>query len=657
MPEPASEHRRYHPGLDGLRALAVAAVVVYHLGFGWAAGGLLGVSMFFTLSGYLITDLLLARLCAGELRLRGFWLARARRLLPGLLSMLLVVTAWVSLAGSPRPSFGRALVAAVFYASNWQLIFQHVSYFARFGPPSPLDHLWSLAIEEQFYLLWPLLLLLGARVVRERSRVPGLRPRLAILTLLLAAVSAAEMAMLYRPSLDGSRVYFGTDTRAFELLVGAALAMVWPSRLLRANVAAGARRLCDGLGVVGLVVIALLVSRTNQYSSFLYRGGFVLLSLGTALLVAALVHPAGRLGRVLGVAPLRWIGVRSYGIYLWHLPILALTTPAGEHAIDLSRAALQIATTITLSALSWRFIEQPIRRGTLGRARGRRTAARRPLGVPRPHLTPLFRLFAVAALVSIVSVLTAASSGTNDSSAPATSPTATGAGARIAVSGRARRRAAAAEHRARRAVTRSSCHAVLDIGDSTSEGLISSDYLPDPRQRIEAQYAKVGAAVQHYEISGARSIVETYAGQPNAAQVAERWKRAGYHGCWVLAIGTNDAADVSVGSHVGLLARIRQMMVMIGNQPALWVNVKSLLSSGPYSEHEMELWNRALLDACHDHQNMRVFDWNALAHDAWFSDDGIHYSTSGYAARAHLIATALAHAFPATGRGTGCLVR
>jgi lysophospholipase L1-like esterase len=150
------------------------------------------------------------------------------------------------------------------------------------------------------------------------------------------------------------------------------------------------------------------------------------------------------------------------------------------------------------------------------------------------------------------------------------------------------------------------------------------------------------------EISGGRSIVETLLGQPNAYTVAQRLVRGGYRGCWVLALGTNDTADVYVGSNVGVAARIREMMAVIGDQPVMWVNVKSLLASGPYSEHDMQLWNQALLRACRRYPNMRVFNWAAFARPSWFITDGIHYTSAGYAARARLIASALAQAFPAT---------
>src|ERR671917_330460 len=361
MPKPVGHSQRYMPGLDGLRAIAVLAVIAYHLNPAWAPGGLLGVGVFFTLSGYLITDLLLGKRAAtGRLQLGDFWLRRARRLLPALFLMLAVVVAWVTLLDrSLLPGLRGDVLAAVGYVSNWWNILREASYFARFGPPPPLEHLWTLAVEEQFYLVWPLLLWLGLRYARGRYRLAGL-------TLAAAALSATAMALLYQPGVDPTRVYEGTDTRAFGLLLGAALAMVWPSRRLHADLALGRRLLLDGVGVVGLVVIALLIWQTDQYSAFLYRGGIVLLSVATVMVVAALAHPASLLGPALGWKPLRWIGVRSYGIYLWHFPIIVLTTPSLNRGINLPVAILQVGATVAVAALSWRFVEEPIRRGALG---------------------------------------------------------------------------------------------------------------------------------------------------------------------------------------------------------------------------------------------------------------------------------------------------
>jgi hypothetical protein len=471
------------------------------------------------------------------------------------------------------------------------------------------------------------------------------------------------MTLLYRPSLDPSRVYYGTDTRAFELLAGAALAMVWPSTRLRANIPRGARLVCDGMGLAGLIAIALLTWYTTTYSAFLYRGGFVLLSIATALLVASLVHPAGRLGPILGVGILRWIGVRSYGIYLWHVPIILLTTPAGDHRVDAWRAALQVGATICAAAISWRFLEQPIRHGALGRLRG----SVRSMGLRRRVIArPGFALMIGA--ISLLTIVGAAFADASYRRSLSPDPTAHAASSpRDSVRWRtAIPRGIAAASTAVRpirprtaappAAPRSSCRAVIHVGDSTSEGLTSPDYLPDPRQRIEAQYDRVGATTQHYEISGARSIVETYEGEPNAYEVAQTWKQDGYHGCWVLALGTNDTADVYAGSNINRPARIKQMMALIGNQPVMWITVKSLLTTGPYSEQNMQLWDDALLQACHQYPNMRVFDWAAVVKNKWFIDDGIHFNTPGYAARSRLIATGLAHAFPAAGHSSGCVV-
>src|SRR5215475_8785245 len=393
MPRPVGSDQRYIPGLDGRRAIAVLTVIAFHEQFSWAPGGLLGVGVFFTLSGYLITDLLLSRWTAtGRLHLADFWLRRGRRLLPALFVMLIVVTAWVTVADRMRlGSLRGAVAAAATYSSNWYLIVVNQSYFARFAPPEPLDHLWSLAVEEQFYLIWPWLLLLGLFCIRLRGP-RGIR-LLAVPTLLLAAGSAVAMYVLYHPGVDPTRVYEGTDTRAAGLLIGAALAMVWPS----SRAGRTARKtgwLLDGPAIAGLAVIVLMTWRVGQYSPFLYQGGMVLLSLGTAAAVAAAACPGSIVGAALGWAPLRWIGVRSYGIYLWHYPVIVLTSPAGAPE-DLPRAAAQVAATIVLAALSWRFVEEPVRRGAITRA-WRRLRERRLVrpGVPR-----------VAAAASAVGVL------------------------------------------------------------------------------------------------------------------------------------------------------------------------------------------------------------------------------------------------------------
>ncbi len=675
MPEPLTRDRRYMPGLDGLRALAVMAVIVYHLGFGWASGGLLGVAVFFTLSGYLITDLLLSQYVAGRLQLREFWLARARRLLPALFVMLVVVSVWVWADDRAQLSVVRGEVfAGVFYISNWWQSFQHVSYFARFGPPSPLNHLWSLAVEEQFYIVWPWLLLLGIRLTKER-RALQLRVRLGGVILLLACASAAEMAILYRPGFDPTRVYVGTDTRAFGLLFGAAFACIWPSRSLRPAVGRHAAWLLDAVGCVGLAGIAVMIFTTSEYSPFIYHGGLVLASVFSVMTIAALTHPASQLGRVLGSGPLRWIGVRSYGLYLWHEPIIALTTPNANLGVQPLRAALQVAGAVVLAALSWRYVENPIRHHALHRLwRTAKSSARRARSLALT-LAPISAIVAFAILgisgaiasppLTPVVALAAGNPGTG----PNPGATSTVDPSRHAARTTTAPIAPASTHVTASTSThltsphvkgsgplRTSCSAVVHIGDSTSLSLISNDYLPDPKQQIPAQYRRVGVKTSKMEITAGTSIVETLPGGQNAQTVASDLIHHGYHGCWVIALGTNDVADVAVGSNVPLAQRIKKMMAIIGKQPVMWVNVKTLLTSGPYAESGMQKWNAALISACARYPNMRVYNWAAAVKNKWFYD-GIHYYSDGTAARAHLIANALAEAFPANGPPPhGCVV-
>jgi peptidoglycan/LPS O-acetylase OafA/YrhL len=636
MPQPIDSRDRYMPGLDGLRAIAVLGVIAYHLGWHWIPGGLLGVGVFFTLSGYLITDILLAQVARGGIRLKPFWLARARRLLPALFVMLVVVIAWVTVIGPHQPSSFRVSVAtAVGYFNNWWLIAHDVSYFAQFSAPEPLNHLWSLSIEEQFYIVWPFVLMVGLAIIPGLRTPAEIRPRLGGAILVLALASGVLMAALYHPGADPSRVYYGTDTRALELLIGAALATVWPSRLLRAQISGGARRIIDAGGVLGLAVIGLMFWRSTEFSPFLYRGGFLVLSVATALVVAASAHPASRLGPLLGSAPLRWIGVRSYAIYLWHFPIIVLTTPdnAGPSAL---RDIAQIAVILIVAALSWRYVENPIRHGALKRLR-------RPLRLPARGRLALAIGVGVTVVAGAGVAGAGVATGPDDSSANATIDS-TFIAPPVNVS-------AAANS------TRSSCTSLIHIGDSTSEGLISHEYLPDPRQRISARYAKAGARVQHYEISGARAIIENYHDQPNAYDVARKWQERGFQGCWVLALGTNEAANVAVGSPTGFDERIARMMDAADGEPVLWVNVKSIRRDGPYSASNLEGWNEALLEACDEYPNMRIYDWASDVHDGWFIDDGIHYTSRGYAQRARLIAAALADAFPSGSTATpDCVV-
>ncbi len=361
MPEPLKKNSRYMVGLDSLRGLAILGVILYHINFNWMPGGFLGVTVFFVLSGYLITDILAIEWKNNKrIDLKKFWLSRTRRLLPGMLIMLIVTLAWITIFHSSLLVKMRGdSLAALFYFSNWWYIYHKLSYFDSFSQLSPLNHFWSLAVEEQFYVVWPFVISLGFYYIKKQSRM--------ILFICLGAIaSALAMAILYEPGSDPSRIYYGTDTRAFSLLIGAALALIWPSSRLASKIIPQARLILDIIGGVALIIILTMFWKTNQYEPFLYRGGMVLLSIATALLVANLAHPASRIAQFLRFRPLRWMGVRSYGIYLWHYPIITLTTPkvnTGEFSF--TRAILQFLLIIIVAQISWKFIENPIRKGAL----------------------------------------------------------------------------------------------------------------------------------------------------------------------------------------------------------------------------------------------------------------------------------------------------
>ena len=359
---------RYQPALDGLRAIAVCAVIVYHLQYGWARGGYLGVDAFFVLSGFLITSLLVVEFGGhGRIDLRAFWVRRARRLLPALFLVLAAVTVWAAIVLRPD-QLGNVRgdgLATIFYGANWRFVATGQSYFDLVSVQSPFRHAWSLAIEEQFYLVWPLIAFVCLRLGRGRTRVLG------VVCTAGAVASIALMAILYDP-LDPSRSYYGTDTRAHALLIGALLAIVLRRHAARADDRPPRRDLNPMLqtaGVAAAVACVAAFAFVPDTSSFMYRGGFALFAVAVALLIAAAVAP-GRspLRTALSIRPLRWIGAISYGLYLWHWPVqIALTAPrTGIDGVGLD--VVRIAATFGLATLSFYVIEQPIRRGALGRA-------------------------------------------------------------------------------------------------------------------------------------------------------------------------------------------------------------------------------------------------------------------------------------------------
>ncbi len=346
-------------GLDGVRALAVLAVVVYHFDPAWLPGGFFGVDIFFVISGFLITGIVVGEWeGTGRIDLVRFWARRARRLLPAVIA-LLVLMVLISAVAAPDAlaQLRTDLSAALFYLTNWWFIFHKVSYFQASGRPSLVLHLWSLAIEEQFYVLWPLIL----TVLLPRVKRLG---RIAAGTAAVALGSTVLMAVLFQPDADPSRVYFGTDTHAQGLLIGCTLALVLPQARLALLRSRSWQIGGNILGAVGVAALAGMVFTLNDYQSATYRGGFLLVDLAAVALVIAAVNPVTFWATTLARQPLRWVGTRSYAIYLWHWPIQQLLRARTDLPFGgLELFVLQIVLILIAAELSYRLVEEPVRSG------------------------------------------------------------------------------------------------------------------------------------------------------------------------------------------------------------------------------------------------------------------------------------------------------
>ena len=382
------------PALDGIRAFAVLAVISYHSGVGWMRGGYYGVDAFLVLSGFLITSLLVGEWDrSASISLSSFWARRARRLLPALFLMIggvaLVAGLWPSVLSAPHVLADT--VATVLYTANWHLVVEHASYFGAVNQPSPLLHTWTLAIEEQFYLLWPLVVL--AVLGRRRNRAArSTRLRRLLVVAGVGAVASAVWMVLLAPGdgSDPSRAYYGSDTRAQGLLVGAALAVacaLWgPVRTRSGTKTIGA------VGVAGAAGAAAMWAWVPETSRLAFHGGFAIVTwCCAAVMLCAARAPRTPVGLVLSLRPLRYLGRISYGMYLWYWPVLLVMNGARTHLHGYPLLAARLVVVVALAAASYHFVETPIRRGALSGWRAR-------LAVPGAATTAVGAMFAATTL-------------------------------------------------------------------------------------------------------------------------------------------------------------------------------------------------------------------------------------------------------------------
>jgi len=393
---------RHIPAIDGLRAVAVIAVMLYHLGFGWIPGGFLGVDLFFVISGYVITRLLLDSIQrSGGLDLRGFYLARMRRLLPALIFMIVSTALFVGVwAPEAIKRFLTDIPFVLTGTMNWSLVNRQQDYFESIGRPPLLQHTWSLAVESQFYLVWPLILLL---ILKRFGKHMIPKAALAIAAISGASLLALSLRLDSASSASINHVYFGTHTHSIGLFLGAALAVSWVPQNLSTNISRRAQDFIDAIGVIGLLGIFACFLFINEADATLYKIAFPLAGIFGCAIITSLVHPASRFAPLLSTKPMLWIGERSYAIYLWHWIVFQVTRPS----VDLAGATwalytLRILIVFALADISLRWIELPMRNGAVETwFRGMKYRTKRVQ--IRQKLSVLIAVLSITAATSLIS--------------------------------------------------------------------------------------------------------------------------------------------------------------------------------------------------------------------------------------------------------------
>ena len=626
----------YLPGLDGLRAVSVLAVLAFHhylIGGnkpGFAPGGFLGVEVFFVVSGYLITALLLAeRRRTGSVSLKRFWMRRARRLLPALFVMLAVVILYALLfLPDSIGSLKSDSIAALTYTSNWWLVISHQSYAAEAGRPALLKHLWSLAIEEQFYLLWPPLLILGLRKL-GRKRLLGTMIGVALASTIL-------MAIVVTGSINAA--YYSLDTRLSGLLLGSALAFFFAPYQIRGKPGRGVRFAMDFAGLLGLLV--LFWSFGHFTYPFLqsgdlavFRGGFLLVDLATLLVIVSVVHPRSDAGPILGCAPLRWIGVRSYSLYLWHYPIFCVTRPGLDIPLHgWPVLALRLVLSFGAADLSYRYVETPVRNGAIGRYLARvrvEHGGRRARLVRNGLATASVILLVVVGLGATLATRQGQTERIPGAGLDAGAGAGNGKTANAQTLEQLRRHSTTTTTTHHTSTTRPGSTATtkpITIGTSVTTAPKSS---PLSHETLAIGDSVMLGAEQSLQRDIPGIFVDAKVSRQfwDATAVLQAYKNEGLlPPTIVVHMGTNGAFSD---------AQFAQMMEVVGNRTIFFVNAREPRT------WETEVNQRLATDTV-KYPNAHLIDWHDWSnqHPDWFVSDGIHLTAAGAQGYAQLI---LAH--------------
>lgn len=594
------------PGLDGLRGIAVLAVVLYHADLGILSGGFLGVDVFFVLSGFLITNLLLTELISdGVINFKNFYIRRIRRLVPALLAVLLAAILISGFVVSDSAyALRRDLPWALSFTLNWSYLIGDQSYFVNIARPPVLQHLWSLAIEEQFYLIWPVLLLGIATVAKKRIPL-----RAAIFMVAGIGAIGSTLWMTYLSNRNGfpipndpSRVYFGTDSHAMGLLVGAATAAAWRSEKLNVRITPDRRAAMNLIGLTSFGFVLWAFVGVNELTPWLYHGGFFWLSVATALVVIVSAHPGLTFGPRLGNRVLAWFGIRSYGMYLWHWPLFTLTRPGLDIAApDVVVHIGRIIALLVISELSYRYLELPVRRGVIGDAINRW----KEQGLPRPHIA------VVSGAVVGVAVFIFAIVGLNNAKTPDVS-------------------------------ILNGLGGITAIDDDPTEAPIVPDTSiakPSNAQTDLAKHGKVvifgdsvvlsGRIALREEI-GKLSIDAAVGRQPSeiAKRIRLRRSEDRLSADVVIHMGTNGIVTQKDLEPILNQLRDRRRVVVVNVQvPRVW----------------MKATNKMIASVIRNYGNVRLANWNATSKGKrkYFAPDGVHLTPSGGKVFAQMIERAL----------------
>jgi peptidoglycan/LPS O-acetylase OafA/YrhL len=589
------------PGLDGLRGIAVLAVIIYHADVSLLVGGFLGVDVFFVLSGFLITTLLINELAETNTVDRArFYIRRIRRLMPALFLVLffsVLVSGLFVLDAAYHVR--RDLPWAMTFVLNWSYLFFEQSYFVNISRPPLLQHLWSLSVEEQFYVIWPIMLV-GLYKVKIGNLTP--RVKIFIASTVLAIASTVWMVHLsvtngFPIPNDPSRVYFGTDTHAMGLLIGCAAAALWQSERLNERLTPDRAAAMNGLGLFSIAGLAYFFLYVSELSEFLYRGGFLVLSILTAILVVVAAHPGLKFGQRLGNPILKWFGDRSYGIYLWHWPIFVLM----RSGIDIQwpdpvAFVVKIAIVLVIADLSYRFVEMPIRQGAIGS----RLSVWRAAGVPRPQARTL-----MTTAVTVV-VLSASLVGMYRVPAP-------DAGNLTGIGGIT-------------AIDEDPVAVVEPVEVLVGDPLINAQQAATVQQEIQAKIPPVvfgdsvvlGARESLKAVMGEISIDAAVSRQPEviAERIRARRDERRLGPDVVIHMGTNGIVQEEDLKPILEELRDRNRVVVVNVRvPRVW----------------MKPTNETIESLVGQYPNVRLADWNAVSKGkkGYFAPDGVHLTKTG----------------------------